>query len=252
MSLDDLQQDFSVALLDPDKPIPEVIDPLAQYDIEKRFSVYRNNVLSSLIDALRVAFATIDKLVGEEFFDAMAAVFVRVNPPRSPILALYGEAFPDFLTAFPPVEELPYLPDVARLELARRQVYHEADGISLAGDFLTQFSAEELPSVRFDLHPAHRTLSFAYPAYSIWQTNWNTTGETIDLSGLTGEDCLVYREGSSVLQRKLCPGGAQFIADLARGDTLGESAEKAGSIDGFDLADCLASIIESRLVVAAN
>ncbi|MEZ5722575.1 MAG: DNA-binding domain-containing protein [Paracoccaceae bacterium] len=60
----------------------------------KRFDVYRNNVVVSLSEALATGFPVVRKLVGEAFFSAMAGVFVRAHPPRSPVLTMYGEGFP--------------------------------------------------------------------------------------------------------------------------------------------------------------
>ncbi len=44
----------------------------------------------------------VEKIVGEEFFAAMARVFVMKRPPRSPLLANYGDDFPAFIAAFEP------------------------------------------------------------------------------------------------------------------------------------------------------
>ena len=110
------QAGFARALLDPEFAVPEgIIDPNGK-PAPKRFSVYRNNVASGLIKALEASFPVIRKLVGDEFFAAMAVVFARAHPPRSRLLAQYGDAFPDFLSRFPPVSHLGYLADVARLE----------------------------------------------------------------------------------------------------------------------------------------
>jgi len=56
--------------------------------------------------------------VGEEFFGAMAAAFVLECPPRSPVLASYGDELPEFIAGFASARDLAYLPDVARLEAA--------------------------------------------------------------------------------------------------------------------------------------
>ena len=68
----------------------------------RRFGVYRNNVYSSLIDVLQARFPVVSRLVGEEFFRAMARVYVEQEPPRSAVLLRYGASFPDFVASFAP------------------------------------------------------------------------------------------------------------------------------------------------------
>ena len=61
-------------------------------------------------------------LVGEEFFRAMAQIHVRAHRPRSPLMFEYGDELPDFIAGFPPAADVPYLADVARLEIAWSRV----------------------------------------------------------------------------------------------------------------------------------
>jgi len=88
------QKEFSEALLNAEHPVPEdMVDPQGR-PAGKRFNVYRNNVVSSLSDALAEAYPVVQKLVGEKFFKAMAGVFVRQYPPQSPILFRFAPEFP--------------------------------------------------------------------------------------------------------------------------------------------------------------
>ena len=83
---------FARALLDPEAEVPWGLTDPEGRPAPKRFSVYRNNVASSLTRALEAAFPTVRKLVGDEFFAAMAGVFLRAHPPQSRMLMLYGDA----------------------------------------------------------------------------------------------------------------------------------------------------------------
>src|SRR5215468_10266336 len=96
------QHGFASALLDPVLPIP---DGLVGPDGEpgpKRFAVYRNNVVVGLTETLKDAFPAVHRIVGEDFFRAMARAYVVVEPPKSPILLDYGAGFADFIRQFEP------------------------------------------------------------------------------------------------------------------------------------------------------
>nr|BFE90967.1 hypothetical protein GCM10020185_15030 [Pseudomonas brassicacearum subsp. brassicacearum] len=62
------QRTFAAALLDPRKACPPGLVSANGADPQSRFAVYRNNVLSSLINALADNYPVVTQLVGEEFF----------------------------------------------------------------------------------------------------------------------------------------------------------------------------------------
>lgn len=96
-------------------------------EVPRRLAVYRNNVRHGLIEALRRCFPAVERLVGPEFFAAMAGVFAAALPPRSPVLHDCGDMLSSFVGRFPPAAGLAWLPDVARLERLHAEVVHAAD-----------------------------------------------------------------------------------------------------------------------------
>ena len=77
--------------------------------------IHRNTVMAALVNALRLAFPTVDALVGSDCFDQTAGAFAQAHPPAAARLTGYGAGFPDFLRVAAP---LPYLAEVARLDWA--------------------------------------------------------------------------------------------------------------------------------------
>ncbi len=101
------QRAFAAALLDADRDIPEgLVTPDGQ-PAAKRFGIYRNNVTVSLVNALSEIFPTVQNLVGEDFFRAMARLYVQDNPPASRLLFEYGASFPAFIEQFEPALTCP-------------------------------------------------------------------------------------------------------------------------------------------------
>lgn len=161
------QSAFRTAVLDPAQlPPAGVINPDGT-PATKRFDVYRNNVAVSLSDALETAFPVIRKLVGNDFFRAMAGVYLRAHPPKSPLMMFYGREMPAFLEGFEPAQSLPYLPDVARLELAVRHSYHGEDTRPIAADALAAVAPDDLPNLTFTFAPTVHVIASRYPLHSI-------------------------------------------------------------------------------------
>jgi hypothetical protein len=229
-----MQQQFAAALLDPDAAIPEgLVDPMGRPSA-KRFSVYRNNVASSLIRVMEAGFPAIRKLVGDAFFAAMAVEFVRRHPPRSQIMMLYGADFAKFLQEFPPVAHLGYLPDMARLEQAIRESYHAADRPAIAPDRLASLTEAGLLGARLEFAPSLRLVRSLWPVDAIWRANLQDGPSPQPAA----EDVLVLRQGFDPLLHLLPRGGGAFMAVLVLGGTI-DAALNAGGAD-VDLASIIA------------
>ena len=96
------------------------------------FAVYRNTVMKGCVDALQANYPSIAGLVGEAWFRAAAVVHARAHPPLRPTLLDYGAGFAEFLAAFEPARELPYLPDVARLDRCWTDAHVARDEVPVA------------------------------------------------------------------------------------------------------------------------
>jgi len=122
---------FAKALLSSEAGCPPGLYSSNGADPASRFAVYRNNVQASLSNALAESYPVVRQLVGREFFNAMAALYLRDFAPASPLLNDYGQDFGDFIQGFGPAAGLPYLADMARLERLRVEAYHAADARAL-------------------------------------------------------------------------------------------------------------------------
>ncbi len=245
-----MQSVFADALLDPERAPPP---GLRVADAAERFAVYRNNVVSGLSRALAAGFPAVEAIVGTEFFAAMAALFVRRHLPQSPVLLDYGTALPDFLQTFAPAAELPYLADVARLELAYTRAFHAADAMPLPPETLGRIAATSLAALRLRLHPSLQVLCAAYPVATIWAMNTGRAPLT-EITDWSGEDILVLRPQLTVDVIVLAPGEATFLLALQAGETLeaAASAALACSDDTFNLGAALAALFTRGAVTTLD
>jgi hypothetical protein len=211
------QRAFGAALLDPGMPPPPGLTDAQGRPAGRRFDVYRNNVAASLTEALATGFPVIAKLLGEDFFRAMAGVFLRAHPPGDPRLQLWGGRFPGFLARFEPVAHLPYLPDMARLELGLRQSYHAADAAPLP---ITGRDPAEVLALKPRLAPATLIQPSRFPILTIWKKNTGQPGLTIDW---TPETVLITRPEFDPVPQLLPKGGATLARHLKGRLTLTEA-----------------------------
>lgn len=233
MSLARFQDAFAAALLASDV---DEEGPIATLARQPGFAVYRNTVMKGGIDALQANYPAIARLVGEEWFRAAAAVFVRAHPPRLPMLAEYGTDFAGFLAAFEPARELPYLPAVALLDRAWTESHNAADATAPDARVLAQLAPERLAACRLVPHPSARWQWFDAPAWSIWSRNRAESCSAESCGPSTGESDIEWQPEGALLARDeagavrghpLSRGGCAFLDACAAGLPLAEAAAAA-------------------------
>lgn len=244
------QRDFALALLDATRATPRGLMGPDGLPSPRRFAVYRNNVVAGLIETLRENYPVVHRIVGDEFFRAMAGRFVIAHPPRSPVMLGYGTSFPDFIGGFEPAGTLPYLADVARIERAWIEAYHAADAEPLsASDFLA-IDQGRLAQVRLAIHPTLRVTQSRFPALTIWRMNI-AGGEpaAVDLEA-GGEDALIIRPSAEVVVHQLPMGAAAFVRAFGAGKpAVAATIAALATTPYFDLRTMLAGLIEAGAFV---
>ena len=209
-------------------------------DVARRFSVYRNTVHHSLIEALGERFPAVRRLVGAAFFAAAARQFIHESPPSSPLLAEYGAAFPEFLARFEPVAGLPYLADVARLEWLRGRAYHAADADALEPSAFREAVAMAEGDVGISLHPSSALFWSPYPAVSIWRANHDGRTEPIPPGP---EAALVFRRSDAVPVLSIPQHLLPVLDAFHRGVPLSVLAHREGA------AEALSILLRHELVI---
>ncbi|OYU14108.1 MAG: DUF2063 domain-containing protein [Alphaproteobacteria bacterium PA4] len=202
---------FSIAVRTPDG-----VQPMFVSAAGGRFAIYQRNHVSSLVAALARTFPVVKRLVGDDFFAAMAARFVLQAPPRSRIIAEYGGDFAAFVAAFEPAETLPYLADVARLEHARVAAFHAADheGFDLDGEGAIAAALTR----RIALHPSATLLASPHPVLGLWQANQRETPGAV--ARWAPETLIIHRDGDAIAHSPLDDFAAEFVTTLLTADSL--------------------------------
>lgn len=236
----DLQTRYAAAVIDPALPVPAGID-----GEHGRFDVYRNNVMVSLTDALADTYPVTASLVGDEFFAAMAGVYIRQDLPAAPMLMQYGDKFADFIDGFEPADAVPFLADVARLERAWLDAYHAVDATSVAIGVLATLGDDDIQQARLILHPSLQVVGSTFPVVSIWQAHQDTCTPDLGDISPSSEYALIVRPEMDVVVMTIDAAAADFIAAIQMGQSLAAAletlAEHADADQSFHLNNLFAA-----------
>ena len=222
------------------------LDPAA------RIAIYRNNALGNYRKALAATYPVLQRLVGGRFFTAAIDAFVRAHPSPRGDVNRYGGELARFLAAYPPARELPYLPDVARLEWAIDQANIATDAPPFDPAALRDVPENAFGELRLVLHPSAQFVVSAYPIFHIWQLNQpgHAEDDRVDL-GEGGDALLVRRAPDGVVIERLAAEEIAFLGALAGSRSLNDATERASAIEpSFDLSGALMRHVSAGTIVA--
>lgn len=203
-----------------------------------RLGVYRNNIVGSLTDVMLASFPVIEKLVGKDFLEKMARSFILRNPPQQGCLMFYGEGFAEFIATFEPARTLPYLPDVARFELALNRAYYAVDDRPLRAETLGDIPPSALVETRLALRDSVQFLRSDYPLTAIQDFCHADAQEQAGSLNLDqGDEALmIYRPALETRVVSLAGDEDFMLRAMAGGAVLGRALEETlGRFEQFDV-----------------
>lgn len=248
----DLERCFRAAVLGDEDGDLATIVAAPRGSTATRIDVYRNTVQASLIDVLAAAFPVVRRIVGADYFTALARTFVVAAPPRAAHLSVYGFEFPSFISRRAEDHRLPYLSDIARLEWARGEAYFAADAGVLDPAALVA-AGDSVGHLSFTLHPAVRLIGSRFPIMTIWSVNQPDIADVPVIDLTAGETALISRPDMTVVTRQIPEADGIFVERLGAGATFETAADAALARDpNFDLQAALGLHLRHGTFAAAG
>ncbi len=245
-----IYDDFAASVRHREVKPPAFLNDSASDLVSAGLAVYRNNVRSSLSKALAETFPVVAQLVGDDFFKYAAGEYFNAHPPSSPIISHYGVGFSAFLDDFAPAKTVPYLADMARLEIAWLDAYRARDASPLPIEKILAAAGDDPSTLCLTLHPSLRLIKSDYPIVSIWRRHKEDPAkDNNNLKDAKGECAMVIRPHLDVLVHDISHGLYSAIQFLSEGGTIENAFEHALSIDeNFDPQDAFGAIFNTSII----
>ncbi|MGE4095981.1 MAG: DUF2063 domain-containing protein [Candidatus Binatia bacterium] len=188
---------------------------------EARLDIYAQMYCARLLDALQEDFPRVAAVVGEERFRAVGRHYLRRHPSTQPSLRYLGRAFAEFLSTQSLTHSFPFLPDLARLEWHRLEVFDAVDTALLRVTDLQAIPAEAWATLRLRLIPAVHLLTCKWPVHKLWvneERPLNDLSPTKTTLRIWRQDFLVYQSNMDLIEQTALTqmqGGQPFAAICA-------------------------------------
>jgi hypothetical protein len=183
------------------------------------------------VPAVGLEYAALRRILGEEAFEALLARYLAVFPPRSFDLGHAGDRLAVFLEFDRLAMELPFLPDLARLEQTISESFVAKDDTPATWEQLRRRSPEELLALRFGLLPGVTLVRSSWPLDELWACRFEEDDDAVSIA-LEGRpaNVLVFRLDGRVRVEAVDDGQAALVEAASCGDaTLPDLQELTGA-----------------------
>ena len=188
----------------------------------ERMAVYAEGYRARAEEALREVYEAIRHVVGARAFAALTRAYTQAHPSQDYNLSVIGRHLQAFLSTYPLTRDLPFLPDLARLEWAVSQAFHAQESPPLDAASLAALSPDDWHRLRLPLQPAVQVVASAWPILDIWQAR-QAPREAVQITVVDRPQwVLVFRRGWAVQCRLLAQDQAAVLTQLREGRTLGD------------------------------
>lgn len=218
--------------------------------VAHRLALYRGHLTATWETALAHAYPVVRQLVGEEFFSGLARAYGKQHGSPGGDLNMFGAQFAVFLADFAPAQQLPYLPDMARLEWALHQAHFAADHDSLAADCMARLGPDGLAGMGIQLHPACTVLKSDWATLPLWLAHHAEGEHAFPQQIQQPSYCLIARPGWKARAVAVNHAAWAMLSALQDGISFGVALDSALDIDEtFDLARHLRAWLADAVLV---
>jgi hypothetical protein len=188
-------------------------------------------------------FPLLEKLVGKGFLEAMARSFILECPPATGCINTYGTGFDTFIRSFKPAQSMPYLADVATLEIALNTAYYAPDDAPMSAADLAQIAPEALAGTYLPLRRSACLVESGFPLQDILDfclsVGADTPDRKLDISQGSAH-LMIYRPALESVIVPLNRAEYAALKALQDGHTLGETFEQTiAAAPDFDIGSFL-------------
>jgi hypothetical protein len=201
--------------------------------VENRWHVYTHGYMGRLNEAVSLEYPAIARILGADAFAALVRRYAAVFPPRSFDLAQAGDRLERFLEFDSLALDLPFLPDLARLERAVSVCFTAADSEPIQCGELGRLEPEEVARVAFRLAPGVALVTSGWPLADLWNLRFEADDEAVSvpLEG-RGQSVLVWRCAERVRVDAISAAEASLVASAGVGGlTLEDLRALSGTPD---------------------
>jgi len=214
---------------DREREVASLLSGEPQRPAGARLEIYAYAWFQRLHGVLADDFAALARVLGEPAFRELVSAYLRAHPPSRPSLRDAGAKLPDFLTDSPAAtkarRQVPFAPDLARLEWALLAAFDAADAPALPHAALAAVAPERWAELRFVFQPALQLLTLTFPVDRVRlahdRGDTELPAELVPVSTLI----CVWRSNERVFHRALDPIEAEALALARSGASFGRLCE---------------------------
>jgi len=210
-----------------------------------RLDVYASMYFVRIHDVLRDEFPRTAAVLGGEAFHGLVTDYLVACPPRHPSLREAGDRLAEFLATHALSSARPWLPELARLERARAEVFDGPDAMPIAIADLRAVDPGRFGALRLRLVPSHRLLTNRFAIAATWRAGDGASDDGAPAPPAEAETLIVWRRDDVVYHRPADGDEAGWLRRLAGANgalfgelcaALGETqSEAAAAARAFEL-----------------
>lgn len=220
---------------------------------ERGLAAYRANASALAERALAAACPTVQAMLGEADFAALARAFWREHPPQRGDLGEWGGELPGWIATQDGLAEWPWLADSAWLDLTLHRCERAEDAVREL-DSLALLVEMDPAEIELQLMPGLDVRVSPFPIAGIHDAHRSVAADAFApvraaLAAGQGEAVCVSREGWRAVVQRLAADEAAFMRALLQAASLAEALEVAG--EAFDFGAWLQRAIAAAWLKGA-